>query len=221
VKFLGKNGLLLFVFMFTVAIAGCTAKQNDPTEKVYTILENVVAKEQVFEKQQEPLVALEKKEKGLYAQILKLGMKEYDQIAQLADEALASADKRKELIEKETASLKESEIEFQKVANVKKDFKNPDLEKLVEDLFQIMVNRYRAHDELYKQYTEGIQYDKELYSMFKNKDIHLEDLENQVKKVNESYKKVNEENQKFNQYTEEYNDKKLSFYKKAGLNAAK
>lgn len=216
-----KYPFILIVFMLTVGLIGCSDKPNDPTEKMYTILENVVSKEKPFENQQDPLVALEKKEKNLYNQILKLGMKEYGQIVKLADEALASTEKRRELFETETASLKESENEFRKVADLKEDFDNPELGQLADELYQIMENRYRAHDELYRQYTKAINHDKELYGMFKNKDIPLEDLQNQVEKVNDAYQKVYTENEKFNKYTEQYNDKKLLFYKKAGLDPAK
>jgi Putative cell-wall binding lipoprotein len=217
VKFIEKKRLLLFAFILIIALAGCAAKQNDPVEKMYGILENVVSKEKAFEKQQEPLVDLEKKEKSLYDQILKLGMKEHNQIVQLADEALASADERKNHFETETESLKQSETQFRKVETLKDKFKDEQLRKLADELYVMMMNRYRSHDELYKLYTKAIQNDKELYGMFKNKDVPLEDLENQVKKVNESYQNVYAENEKFNKYTEGYNDKKLSFYKKAGL----
>lgn len=216
-----KNRLILFFFSLIIVLSGCVGKPNDPAEKMYTILENVVSKEKEFEKQQEPLAALEKNEKDLYDKILKLGMKEHGQIAQLADEALASAEKRKKYFETETTSLKQSQTEFQKVANLKGKFEDKQLGKLADELYQIMMNRYSSHDELYKQYTKAIENDKELYQMFKNKDIALEDLENQVKKVNESYQKVYAENEKFNKFTESYNDKKLAFYKKAGLNPTK
>jgi hypothetical protein len=184
---------------------------------MYDVLENVVNKEKVFDEQQEPLVALEKQEKAVYDQIIKQGMKEYDQIVKLSDEALALADKRKEHLEKETTSLKESEQEFSKVADLKEQIEDPGLKKLANDLYGIMMKRYEAHRDLYKQYSEALQYDKQLYQMFKNKNLPLEDLEAQINKLNESYKMVYAANEQFNKYTEQYNEKKLSFYKKAGL----
>jgi hypothetical protein len=53
--------------------------------------------------------------------------------------------------------------------------------------------------------------------MFKNKNLSLEDLEAQINKLNETYKKVYTANDQFNKYTQQYNEKKLLFYKKAGL----
>jgi hypothetical protein len=197
-------------------LSGCAEKKTT-IEKMYDVLENVVDKEKVFEQQQEPLVTLEKQEKDVYDQIIKQGMKEYDQIVKLSDEALALADKRKDRLEKETTSLKESEQEFSKVADLKGQLEDPALKELANDLYIIMMKRYEAHRELYKQYSLALQYDKELYQMFKNKNLPLEDLEAQINKLNESYKKVYAANDQFNKYTEQYNEKKLTFYKKAGL----
>ncbi|MCH6265726.1 MULTISPECIES: YkyA family protein [Neobacillus] len=209
----------LFIFALILILSGCTS-EKDPTKEMYDVLEKVVAKEKGFEEQQEPLVSLEKKEKALYDQIIKLGMKEYEQIVKLSDEALDSADKRKELLEKETNSLKESEKEFQKVKKIKDQLKDPEQKKLANELYDIMMQRYRAHDVLYSNYSEALKNDKELYEMFKNKELPLDALEAQVMKVNETYKNVLAANESFNKLTEEYNATKLSFYKQAGIKSS-
>ncbi|WP_423801594.1 YkyA family protein [Neobacillus sp. SAB-20_R2A] len=209
----------LFIFALILILSGCTS-EKDPTKEMYDVLEKVVAKEKGFEEQQEPLVSLEKKEKDLYDQIIKLGMKEYEQIVKLSDEALDSADKRKELLEKETNSLKESEKEFQKVKKIKDQLKDPEQKKLANELYDIMMQRYRAHDVLYSNYSEALKNDKELYEMFKNKELPLDALEAQVMKVNETYKNVLAANESFNKLTEEYNATKLSFYKQAGIKSS-
>lgn len=216
-SFKKKSSFILFIFLSVVIFSGCT-KEKTPEEKMYTVLEKVVAAEKEFEEQQNPLVTLEKKEKGIYDQIIKLGMKEYDQIVKLSDEALLLADQRKELMEKETSSIKQSEKEFTKSANIKDKFEDPSLTKIANELYKIMMERYKAHDELYIEYNEALKNDKALYEMFKNKNLPLEDLEAQVKKLNETYKKIYDANEKFNMLTEQYNDKKLTFYKRAGLN---
>jgi predicted patatin/cPLA2 family phospholipase len=82
-----------------------------------------------------------------------------------------------------------------------------------------MQKRYRAHDELYNEYVEGIKNDKELYLMFKDKNLSIADLEAQVNKVNQTYEKIFAANNQFNQLTDEYNAKKKMFYQKAGINS--
>ncbi|MGG3561366.1 YkyA family protein [Neobacillus rhizosphaerae] len=218
--FKSKWRFLISIIAVIFIISGCLAKET-PEEKMYDVLEKVVNKEKVFEEQQDPLVKLEEEEKVLYDQIIKLGMKEYDQIVKLSDKALILTEKRKTLMEKETSSIKDSEKEFKKVAVIKADLDNQELSKLANDLYDIMIQRYEAHEVLYKEYTEALKNDKELYEMFKNKDIPLEDLEAKVVQLNDNYKKVFEANENFNKLTEQYNDKKLAFYKKAGLNPDK
>ncbi|MFL6562404.1 MAG: YkyA family protein, partial [Bacillus sp. (in: firmicutes)] len=190
-------------------------------EKMYTVLEKVVSAEKEFEEQQDPLVTLEKQEKRIYDQIIALGMKEYDQIIKLSDEAQLLVEQRKEHMEKETHSLKESEKEFTKAAALKDQFEDENLKKVANQLYDIMMERYRAHDALYIEYTDALKNDKQLYEMFKNKNLSLKDLETQVKKLNETYKRVYNANEKFNMLTKQYNDEKLLFYKQAGLNSGK
>ena len=219
--FKGKSCYLLsLIFITMLILAGCVG-QKTPVEKMYDVLENVVSKEKVFEEQQDPLVTLEKKEKEIYDQIIELGMKEYDQIVKLSDEAILLTDQRKNHMEKETKSLKESEREFKKTADLKDELDDPELTKIANELYDTMMQRYEAHDWLYKEYSNALKYDKELYVMFKNKNLSLEDLEAQVNKLNDTYKQVYDANKKFNKLTELYNDKKLSFYKKAGLKSNK
>ncbi|MBM7654137.1 YkyA family protein [Neobacillus cucumis] len=208
------------IIAFLYILSGCT-QEKTPVEKIYDVLEKVATVEKSFKEQQEPLVTLEKQEKELYDQIIKQGMKEYDQIVKLSDQAIALADKRKQHLDKETASLNASEQEFAKVSDLEDQLDDPTLKKMVNELKSIMMKRYDAHRELYKQYSDAIQYDKELYQMFKNKNLPLEDLEAQINKLNETYKKVYTANDQFNKYTEQYNEKKLLFYKKAGLKTEK
>lgn len=211
-----KNRYLLTIIAIIFILTGCMNKQS-PVDQMYDVLETVVTKEKVFEKQQEPLAALEKGEKDIYDKILSLGMKEQDQIVKLADEAISSTAKRQEHMDKETESLKESKTEFLKVKDIKSQLEDADVKKLADELYETMMQRYNAHDVLYKNYTEAIKNDKKLYEMFKNKDLGFGDLESQVKTLNESYQKVFAANDNFNKLTEQYNEKKLTFYKKSGL----
>lgn len=216
----GKWRFIIPVIAVIFILSGCLAKET-PEEKMYDVLEKVVSKEKVFEEQQEPLVKLEDEEKTLYDEIIKLGMKEYDQIVKLSDKALALIDKRKEHMEKETKSIRDSEKEFKKVAKIKDEIQDKELAQLANDLYSIMTQRYQAHEVLNKNYNEALKNDKELYEMFKNKDVPLEDLESKVTQLNDNYKKVFEANENFNKLTEQYNDKKVAFYKKAGLKSEK
>ncbi|WP_042455994.1 YkyA family protein [Neobacillus dielmonensis] len=209
--------LVIIISLFILFLSTGCAKKQTPEEEMYTILENVAAKEKTFEEQQKPLTKLEKHEKTLYDQIISLGMKEYDQITKQSDEAITSANKRSELFKKETKSMKDSEQAFKKVKSVKKRIDEPKLRKSADQLYDTMTIRYQAHDSLTNFYMAALKNDIQLYKMFQNKDISAIQLEEQVKKVNLSYEQVYAANDKFNNLTKDYNTQKLSFYKQAGL----
>lgn len=205
---------------FIMILSGCF-NSNGTIDKIYDVLEGVVSVEKSFESQQEPLMELEKKEQKLYNQIIELGMKNYDQINNLADEALKIVNERQIHMDNETESLKKSKQEFVKMKTLKKDLDDPKVKKLADDLYDIMQKRYAAHDVLYMEYSNGLKYDKELYFMFKKKDVPLETLEAKVNKVNSTYEKILRANEDFNKYTNEYNSKKLALYQKAGFKIKK
>ncbi len=186
-------------------------------EEIADVLEHTVSLEEGFNNQQEPLIKLEKKEADIYQQVIHLGMKEQDQIVKLADEALNSVAKREELMEAETKSIKQSKKEFKKIATLKTQLEDTKLSKIIKELDDIMQERYQVHDVLYKEYKDALEHDKKLYQMFKNKDVQLNELEQQVKVINSNYKNIKATNLTFNQLTEQFNIKKSTFYKKAGI----
>jgi hypothetical protein len=201
-------------------VTGCLNNETSP-EKLYQVLEKVVEAEKEFEEQQEPLFQLEQQEKEIYNQIMTLGMKKHDEIVRLSDEALSIVQKRRELLQKEVNSINASKNEFKKAEDLKEKIKETELKKTADDLFKIMDQRYRIHSQLSKEYLTALDNDKELYLILKNENISYDKLEAHVTQLNATYKKVYEANEKFNELTEQYNDKKLVFYKKAGLNLEK
>jgi len=182
-------------------------------------LEQVVELEKEFEDQQDPLVKLEKSEQEIYAKIISLGLEKMDEIKSLSDEALASVAKREEYMNKEEESIQKSKEAFEKVKPIMEDMDEDekDLKAKADDLYNVMMDRYEVHDQLYANYTTGLNYDKELYEMFKNKDVKIDALEEQINKINEVYQKVLANNEEFNKLTKQYNEQKLDFYKKAGV----
>lgn len=211
-----KIGLILSFFTVFLLLSACN-QEKTPNEKIYLVLENVVAAEKGFEEQQDPLIALEKEENDIYHKMIGLGMKQYDEIVNLSNKALSIADKRKLDMEKETKSIKKSEKEFKKIDVLKVELTDPKLKKLVNDMDQIMKSRYEEHDVLEREYMTGLKYDQHLYKMFKDKNLSFDQVESQINRLNATYKKVYQANDDFNQLTQQYNDKKRAFYKNAGL----
>lgn len=213
-----RSVLISTIMLFTIIAAGCNF--NSPSEKMYEKLEEVVKIESGFEEQQEPLVKLEKKEQDIYSKIISLGLEDMNEITKLSDEALESISKRKEYMDKEAESIKQSQKKFETIATDIEELDKKEensLKNKADDLYQTMMARYEEHDKLYANYIEGLNSDKKLYEMFKDEDVNMDDLEKQVKKINDTYETVYKNNQTFNELTKKYNDLKVDFYKEAGI----
>lgn len=212
--------ILVSVLAVGFLLTGCVSKEKS-AERLYQVLEKVVKAEKEFEEQQEPLVALEKEEKEIYNQIMALGMKQHEEIVKLSDEALSIIDKRRDHLQKEIDSINASKTEFKKAEEIKNEIKDSAQKRKADDLFEIMRNRYKVHKQLAKEYSSALDSDKDLYLMLKNESISYDKLEAHVTRLNTTYQKVYDANEEFNELTAQYNEKKLEFYKEAGLNLEK
>ncbi|MEQ2526027.1 hypothetical protein EKG37_09480 [Robertmurraya yapensis] len=211
-----KIYLFLLLIIGSTILSGCL-NRTSTVDEMYEVLENVVTLEKDFEDQQEPLVELEREEKEIYSQIIALGMKEFDQIVSLSNEALTIVGKRQEFMQKEEDSIQASKKEFGKLKPLIGELEDENLKKKANELYDTMMERYESHDALFAKYTKGLGYDKELYEMFQNEELSIEQLEEQIAKINETYKIVLESNEQFNEHTKKYNEIKLDFYKAAGI----
>ena len=201
----------------TLLFSGCLNRQS-PAEEMFEKLEKVVEIEQTFEDQQKPLVQLEKQEKELYGQIIEMNLQKYDKVVQLADEAISISKKRNELLDLERKSIEESQAEFEQVPEIYAKIDDLQLKEQAKGLNDLMQERYRTHEKLYESYVAGLGYDIELYNMFKNEEVTVDQLGEQINKVNAAYEEVLSANDQFNQLTDQYNEKKYQFYQAAGLN---
>lgn len=210
------TSILLIVIVSSTSLSGCLPREK-AAEKLYSVLESVAVNEKGFEQAQDPLVQNEKKEKRLYDKIIELNTNQYNDKVKFSDEALTMVNDRKKYMETETKSLQQSEKEFKKAGLLINKMDDNKLKYEANQLYDLMISRYRAHQDLSKEYLTGVSEDQELYMMFKNKNASLENLEGQIEKLNSIYKKIYSANDQFNQLTQQYNAKKLKFYKDAGL----
>lgn len=213
----GNKSLLLSMMLFLVLIflSGCGEKT---VETIYAHLEKAVVLEEMFKEQQKPLLEAEEQEHKIYEQIISLGMNEFNEIVKLSQEAGSLVDKRADLIEKEKESIEAGYIEFQKIADLIAKLEDEQLINAANEMKEKMEQRYQAYQSLYKNYKTALQLDKELYEMLQKKDLTIDQLQEQIDKINEAYEKVIADKDEFNQFTEEYNELKKSFYEKAKLN---
>ncbi|OLO40977.1 hypothetical protein BTR23_04410 [Alkalihalophilus pseudofirmus] len=191
---------------------------NNPAENMYTHLEKAVVLEEVFEQQQEPIVAAEKKEHEIYEQIIKLGMSEFDEIVDLSREAIAIVQERKQLMDKEKMSIEAGYEEFLKIEPEIEEIKEEDLKNKALQLMEAMESRFESYQSLYDEYEYALNLDEELYTMLQQEDLSIDELQEKIDEINEAYVSVMEAKDTFNEYTEVYNEEKKEFYIMADLN---
>jgi hypothetical protein len=210
-----KIPFFILYFVGSLIITGCL-NQKTVEEKMFDVLEKVVAVEKGYEDQQQPLVELEKQEKNIYENLITIGMKDQAQVTKLADEALSIANKRKEHLLQEQKSIEASEREFETLIPLIAKLNNAELEGKADELTKVMKERYEIYRKLSNYYIEGVDLDSELYQLIK--DRSGENLESHVSLINKTYDEVLQANDQFNKLTKKYNKMKLNFYKDAGLN---
>jgi hypothetical protein len=207
----------LFLLMSIVFVLSGCLNRSSPEEKIFKLLENVASIESEFGKQQTPIVKLEENEKKLYDQIIQLGMKEFDQIVKLSDDAITNAHKRKEAMNKERESIIASQKEFEKLDKLIGDLKDDKLKKQAQHLKKLMTERYKSYEKLYNVYMESIEKDLAVYESFKKEDLTIDELQKSIDHVNASYDQVFKANNQYNKITAEYNNEKMDFYKNAKM----
>ncbi|MGE6258591.1 YkyA family protein [Heyndrickxia sporothermodurans] len=206
--------ILLMIIFVLVMLSGCQATSE---EKIYHILEQTVAKEKDFDKQQKPLMELETQEKRLFEKIIDLGMKDMDKIVKLSNEAIGNLEKRREKMKIERASILSSKKEFSKIKGHMRKIASKKIKKEVIQLQQLMEKRYETHEKLFKAYLHGIDTNMKLYQILKDKKLQIGDLEKQIQLSNEAYSEVLKMNQLFNENTKKFNEQKSKFYKDAQI----
>ncbi|GIN83865.1 hypothetical protein J6TS2_02510 [Heyndrickxia sporothermodurans] len=199
--------------MIIFALVILSACQATPEEKIYHILEQTVAKEKDFDKQQKPLMELETQEQRLFDKIINLGIKDMDKIVKLSNEAIENLEKRKEKMKIEQASILSSKKEFSKIKSHIRKIASEKTKKEATQLQKLMEKRYETHEKLYKAYLHGIDTNMKLYQMMKDKKLQIGELEKQIQLSNKAYSEVLKMNQLFNKNTKKFNEQKSKFYK--------
>ncbi|MBT2216187.1 hypothetical protein F3157_06960 [Virgibacillus dakarensis] len=207
--------MIMFSLSVIAVLSACNGASTE--EKIYDHLEEAVTLEAAFEEQQKPIVDLEKKEQELYAQIIDLGMDDFDKIKDLSQQAIETIEKRSDKIGKEKESIEASKDEFVKMEDLVDKLEDKKVKDKAKEMYDAMMKRYKAYDSLNKAYRNSLKLEKELYTMLQKEDVEQETLTDHISKINDSYQNVLEANKKFNTCTTTYNALKKEFYQAAEI----
>lgn len=201
---------LLMLFVFTA----CNGE--NASEQIYEEWEEAVQIELEIESIQDPLAENEQTESELYTDMLELS--EVDEIEPLSQEAVASAEERRELMEEEKSIVDEAYEQFETGTDHIENIEEEEERQTAEEVVSTMDERYEAYNALHEQYVTSIDNDIELYEMIANEQVEVDELQEQHEVVNEAYEAISELNAEFNQKTDEFNEDKMNFYNTADLN---
>lgn len=205
-----KKLVLFIFFILMIGLVACSGAS--PKEKVSDHLEKTVDLEKVFEERQADINALEKKDQDLYGEIIQLSEAEFDQVEELADKAIEVIEKRQDAIDIEKESIDASKVEFQKIERLIDDLEEEKIIDKAKEMYDVMIKRYAAYEELYKAYIESLEQEEKLYILFKKEDVTQEELATHITEVNTKYEEILKENETFNIHTISYNTLKKEFY---------
>ncbi|WP_252314718.1 YkyA family protein [Sinobaca sp. H24] len=194
-------------------LGGCG---GSPEEQMQNSLEGAAEAEEEFAEQQQPMMDLHEEEQSLFASMQELSVEEMDEIESQSEEAVSLAEERESHLETEKESIESSYEEFQQGIESGEEAE-ADLSSELQAAQESMEGRYNAYQNLNEAYAEGIDRDKELYEALTNENLTVDELQDQIAKVNESYTIVADEQEQFNTYTDQYNEAKTSLYEAAGI----
>lgn len=210
-----KRSFLYIGITLIIFLTACNGTSTQ--EKIYEHLEEAVHLESDFADEQDKIIELEKQEQEIYEQIVDLEMGEFDTIKELSQQALEIIAERSNKIELEKESIDASQNEFKQVEELIEELDNEEEKEKLEELYDVMLDRYEAYNALHDAYVQSLEEEKEMYSMIQQEDMTQEELTDQVNNINENYEAVLEGNEAFNKSTVAYNDLKKEFYELANI----
>lgn len=212
----GRGTLLLDRLLYAVLmiplifLAACG--KEDVAEEINDHLEETVEIEKEFEVNQEKIFELEKEDEELYNKIISLDGDDKKKVRELSDEAIGLLDERLEYAKLEKESLEKSREEFEKVEPLIEKVEEDDEKELLEKMFDTMIERYEAYEEVHEQYSDSVRLTKDLYTLFKEEEFNENQVYSVIGNVNDSYDEVQKANDRFNKETALYNELKLEYY---------
>lgn len=196
-------------------LAACS---QTATETIHDHLEQAAEIEnEGFDTQQQPLVDAEERGTELYSQIVELDMDQFEEIVELADQAIETVNERRELISTEQESIEEGFSEFENAEASFEDLEDDELKVLAEEMQTAMNERHGSYQTLYTLYNEALNLDEQLYEMLKDEELDVDTLTGHIDTTNEKYEELQEATNNFNDYTTTYNDAKRAFYEASDL----
>lgn len=185
--------------------------ENNVHKEIAHYLDEAYLAEEEFIEYQEELLQLEERDLEIYDEIVQLNDNETDKLEQLFTEVFQLTEQREVYLQAERDAISQSKEDFLLIEPYIDQVKDEEERGLVEELYEVMTERYKVYDDVYEAYLISLELTEGLYE-------HLESdqsetlLHNMLEDVNESYEELFKVNDQFNRLTKQYNRYKKEYY---------
>lgn len=184
---------------------GCQSDEKQ-LNKMVKLIEESAPFEKDFAANQKKLDEARKNAQSVYLDLINLNYDDKDLITQKINEANTYR-------EEQEKRLAEAEENFQKayettvaIEKPMKKIKNEDQKKQVFELVVMMNERKRLIEDFFEAYHETLEWENSFYQQLADGKYPLEDLDQQIHKINKHNQDMEEMIHQFNQFTEKYNE---------------
>nr|WP_251047818.1 YkyA family protein [Planococcus sp. ISL-109] len=187
-------------------LSACSGTSTE--EQLNDILESTFEEEADYRDVQGELQSREQNEHQLFESMMALTKEQQAEVEEIAQEAIASAEERLELLETERQSMQSAAEQFQSMDQLIEEAEEESLQSDLMALKERMEERFAKHREFTDAYQSLTEHQSELYAMVAEKDMDLETLQAKTNEVNEQNELVQEAVTAFNEQTEQFNELK-------------
>ncbi|MFC7391761.1 YkyA family protein [Scopulibacillus cellulosilyticus] len=209
---------ILFIISCVFILTSCGFANKD-VKKIYAYLEKSANVEQNLSDMQKSLINNQKQENDIYDKILDLKLNDGSKIESLSDKANKLTERRKDILKQEKKMIDGSYKQYEKAKPILNDLQDKDdLKSKAEKVIHSASERYKTFNQLYKDYIDDIELNKNLYTLLHEKNLDQTAYKKQIDNINRKSKEITNLRNKFNDYTKAYNKAKLSLYNAGHLN---
>lgn len=201
-----KRAVIATVFSSALLLGACSGPAAG--EQLDGVLKNTFEAEKEYRETQGEMEKLEKEEQELFESIMSLTQEQQEEVKGHAEEAIASAEERLELLKAETASMDSAKENFKEIDTVIAETEDEAVKSDLEASKAKMQERFEAHAVFAEAYETLNAQQQELYEMLLDDEANLQELQKKALAVNEQNTAVQEAVEAFNTQTEEFNELK-------------
>lgn len=196
-----------------VFLAGCYSDEKQAAE-IQDKMEESASYEESFASNQEDLNEYREKEQSTYNDLIDLDIQDEDVIQQKLDDAGTYLEKQEKLIDEAKENFQRGYVKSASIKENVKKIKDKDQKKQASDILNVMNERKKIIDTFFDDYRAQLKRFNDFYDRLEDGDFNVDDLDNQIKEINEHSQDMEDVIELFNQNTRQYSKIENDYYKK-------